>query len=104
MTEKEFLAMIFSINKLRHYITGYEFFVHNNHSVIKYLMNKPLNSGRVSRWLLLLQEFNVTVVDRPVKYNVVADYLSRLNYHGEVIPLDDDFPGEHIFKKIPMVC
>ena len=60
-------------------------------------MKKPLNSGRVTRWLLLLQEFNITIVDRPRKSNVVAYYLSRLNNPNEVIPVDDDFLDGHIF-------
>ena len=47
--EKEFLAVIFSINKFRHYITGYEVFIRTHHSAIKYLMNKPLTSYRVTR-------------------------------------------------------
>lgn len=71
--------------------------MHTYHSAIKYLMNKPLTSGRVTRWLLLLQEFNITIVDRPVKSNVVSYYLSRLNNPGEAIPVDDDFPNEHLF-------
>lgn len=54
VTEKEFLAVIFSINKFRHYITGYEVFSHTDHSTIRYLMNKPIINGRVTRWLLLL--------------------------------------------------
>ena len=98
VTEKEFLAVIFAINKFRHYITGYEVFVHTDHSAIKYLMNKPLTSGRVTRWLLLLQEFNVTIVDRPGKSNVVVDFISRLDNPGEETPLNDDFPDEHIFS------
>jgi len=61
------------------------------------MMNKPLTSGRVTRWLLLLFEFNITIVDRPGKSNVVADYLSRLNNPGEAIPVDDEFPDEHLF-------
>lgn len=96
VTKKEFLAIIFSINKFRHYITGYEFFVHIDHSAIRYMMNKPLTIGRVTRPLLLLQEFNITIFDRPGKQNVVADYLSRLNNPGEAIPIDHDFPNEHI--------
>eukprot|EP00253_Pinus_taeda_P018791 PITA_18791 len=65
--EKETLAIIYAVNKFRHYITGYEVFVHTDHSAIKHLMNKPITSGRVTRWLLLLQEFNITVLDRPAK-------------------------------------
>ena len=54
ITKKEFLAVIFAINKFRHYIIGYEVFVHTDHSAIKYLMKKPLTSYRVTRQLLLL--------------------------------------------------
>ena len=55
VTEKEFLAVVYSINKFHHYITSYEFFVHTNHSTIRFLMNKQITNGRVTRWLLLLQ-------------------------------------------------
>ena len=54
VTEKEFLAVVYAINKFRHYITGYEIFVHTDHSAIRFLMNKPVTNGRVTRWLLLL--------------------------------------------------
>jgi len=60
-------------------------------------MNKPLTSGRVTRWLLLLQVFNITIVDRPGKSNIVADFLSRLDNPSETNPIIDDFPDEHLF-------
>ena len=40
VTEKEFLAVVYAINKFQHYITGYKVFVHTNHSAIHFLMNK----------------------------------------------------------------
>ena len=39
--ENELLAVVHSLNKFRHYITGYQTFVHTDHATIKYLMNKP---------------------------------------------------------------
>eukprot|EP00253_Pinus_taeda_P015881 PITA_15881 len=96
VTEKEFLAVVYAINKFRHYITGYSTFVHTNHSAIKYLMNKSVTNDRVTRWLLLLQEFDITIVDRPGKENVVADFLSRLKTDND-IPVDDSFPDENLF-------
>eukprot|EP00253_Pinus_taeda_P005775 PITA_05775 len=44
VTEKEFLAVVHAINKFRHYITGYETFIHTDHYVIRYLMNKPITN------------------------------------------------------------
>jgi hypothetical protein len=63
VTEKELLAVVHAINKFHHYITGYEVFVHTDHSSFRLLMNKPITNRRVTRWLLLLQEFNITVLD-----------------------------------------
>ena len=45
----------------------------------------------------MLQEFNITIVDKPGKSNVVEDFLSRLDNPGEATPINDDFPDEHIF-------
>jgi hypothetical protein len=59
VTENEFLAIVHAINKFIHNITRYEVFVHTDHSAIRYLMEKPTTNGRVTRWLLLLREFNM---------------------------------------------
>jgi hypothetical protein len=95
--EKEFLAVVHAINKFCHYITGYEVFVHTDHSSIIFFMNKPVTTGRIARWLLLLQEFNITIVDRPGKENVVADFLSRIPQDSTDILENDNFPDEHLF-------
>lgn len=76
--EKEFLAMVYAINKFRHYNTSYKVFLHTNHVAIWYLMNKVVVGGRIIRWLLLWQEFDITIVDKPSKDNVVADFLYRI--------------------------
>jgi hypothetical protein len=42
VTEKEFLAVIHSINKFRNYIMGHKIILHIYHVTIKYLMKKRL--------------------------------------------------------------
>ena len=42
-------------------------------------MNKPITNGRITRWLLLLQEFNITILDRPGRENLVVGFLSIIN-------------------------
>ena len=95
--EKEFLVVVHAINKFRHYIIGYETFVHIDHSTIRYFMNGPITNGRVTRWLLLLQEFNITMLDRPGKQNIVADFLSRVQNIKEDSLVEDKFPDEYLF-------
>jgi hypothetical protein len=52
-TEREGLAMIYSLHKFRHYLLGSHFKYFTNHSKLKYLVNKPILEGRICRWLLL---------------------------------------------------
>ena len=46
---------------------------------------------------MLLQEFNIMVLDRLGKENQVADFLSKLNHAGEDVPINDKFPEENLF-------
>jgi hypothetical protein len=45
VTEREFVAVVYEINKFRHYVTGYSTFIHTDHSIIKYLINKPITNA-----------------------------------------------------------
>lgn len=60
-------------------------------------MNKPIINGRISRRLLLMQEFNITILDRPGKDNQVIDFLSRLHLSGDIVLVSNNFPDEHLF-------
>jgi hypothetical protein len=92
ITKKEFLVVIHAINKFRHYITRYHVILHIDHAAIKYLMNKPITNGRVTRWFLLLQEFDITILDKLGKDNVVVDFLSRITSNENEPPVEDCFP------------
>lgn len=54
ITERQFLVIVHTINKFRHYVIGYETFIHIYHSAIIYLMNKPISNGKITRWLLFV--------------------------------------------------
>ena len=96
--EKEFLAVVHAINKFWHYITGYEVFVHTDHSSIILLMNKPVANARITRWLLLLEEIKITIIDRSGRDNIIDGFLSRLMHTWENTPVNDNFPDEDLFS------
>ena len=97
VTEREALGMIFAVQKFRHYLLGYKFNFHVDHDALKYMINKPQLSGRIARWVLLLQEFNFTVQVRPGKNHANADHLSRLSEELGTEPIDDSFPDAQLF-------
>ena len=58
-------------------------------------MEKKDAKPRLIRWVLLLQEFDLHIVDRKGAENTVADNLSRLeNIYYDPIPVNDSFPNE----------
>ena len=79
VTEREALGMIFSVQKFRHYLLGNKVIFHVDHDTLKYMINKPQLSGRIARWVLILQEFDFRVKVRRGKNHANADHLSRLN-------------------------
>ena len=44
-----------------------------------------------------MQEFNITIIDKPRKANVVADFLSHLQTLDDLAAINDSFPNEHLF-------
>ncbi|KAI5001123.1 hypothetical protein ZWY2020_011082 [Hordeum vulgare] len=96
-TEKEFLALVFACEKFRSYIVDSIVIIHSDHAAIKYLMEKKDAKPRLIRWVLLLQEFDLHVVDRKGADNPVGDNLSRLeNVLDDPRPIDDSFPDEKL--------
>ncbi|KAK1647900.1 hypothetical protein QYE76_065705 [Lolium multiflorum] len=96
-TEKELLAVVFACDKFRSYIVDSKVTVHTDHAAIRYLMEKKDAKPRLIRWVLLLQEFDLHIVDRKGADNPVADNLSRLeNIAYDPVPVNDSFPNEQL--------
>ncbi|CAA7045582.1 unnamed protein product [Microthlaspi erraticum] len=77
-TEKELLAIVFAFEKFRSYIVGSKVIVHTDHAALRHIFAKKDTKPRLLRWILLLQEFDIEVVDKKGVENGVADHLSRM--------------------------
>ena len=75
--EKELLAIVWAIQKLRHYLFGTHFTVKTDNNALTYIMNTKSPNGRLMRWSLLLQEFDFTIEYRSGKVHKNADFMSR---------------------------
>ncbi|XP_070003015.1 uncharacterized protein [Nicotiana sylvestris] len=64
ITDKEFLTIVFAIEKFRQYLMGAKVIVHTDHAALCYLMRKNNSKARLMRWLLLLQEFDIDIQNR----------------------------------------
>lgn len=98
ITKKEMLAIVHALKKFRHHIILYQNLVNTSHETIKYLMNRHDVNARIIIWLLLLKQFDLTIVDKPRKENVVAYFLSKLSIPADEEGMVDDWLlDEHIF-------
>ncbi|CAN6544766.1 unnamed protein product [Malus baccata var. baccata] len=99
-TEKELLAVVFALEKFRSYLIGAKVLVYSDHSALKYLLSKKEAIPRLIRWVLLLQEFDLEILDKKGLENVVADHLSRLvnasTNEANSLPLQKSFPNEQL--------
>ncbi|GKB31105.1 reverse transcriptase domain-containing protein [Tanacetum coccineum] len=97
-TEKEMLAVVYAFEKFRPYLVLSKSIVYTDHSALKYLMNKQDAKPRLLRWVLLLQEFDITIRDKKGSENLAVDHLSRLeNPHKDVLEnkdINEHFPLE----------
>ncbi|XP_070003316.1 uncharacterized protein [Nicotiana sylvestris] len=101
VTEKELLAIFFAMQKFRLYLMGTKVIVHTDHATLHYLMSKKDYKARLMCWVLLLQEFNLEIIDRNGSENQVADCLSRLEEEGrphDGLEINDSLPDEQLLS------
>ena len=95
--EKMCLTLLFAIDKLEHYMQAYTVRLIAKADLIKYVLSRPVVLGRIARWAVLLQQYDLLYVpQKAVKGQALAVFLS-----DHPIPSDwefsDDFPDEDVF-------
>jgi len=76
-TEQEALAIVYCCAKFRQYIIGHKVIAQTDHHALTFIRKCRLTSGRLTRWSLALQEYDLTIEYIPGKLNIAADTLTR---------------------------
>ncbi|EXC14799.1 hypothetical protein L484_009453 [Morus notabilis] len=59
-TERNCLTLVYASQRLRHYFLSHKLLLMVKSDPLKYLLTRPVLSGRLARWLLQLSEFDIT--------------------------------------------
>jgi hypothetical protein len=98
-TEKELLAVVFAIDKFRSYLVGAKVIIFTDHTALKYLLTKKDEKPRLIRCILLLQQFDIEIKDKPGVENSVADHLSRLHLeHDSSLAINDFLRDDTVLR------
>ncbi|XP_019070247.1 uncharacterized protein [Solanum lycopersicum] len=74
--EKLCLALVFSIQKIKHYFQAHVVRLISRANHIKFVMSKPVLSDRLARWYLQFQQFEIVYIpQKSVKGQALADFL-----------------------------
>jgi len=89
VTELELLSIVETLKEFKGMLLGYEIQVMTDHINLT-SKNLGLDSDRVLRWRLLLEEFDVRIDYIKGEDNTVADAISRLDYCPKTNPHPED--------------
>ena len=84
VTERECLVVVWGIRKFREYLEGFHFKVITDHSSLRWLSNLRNPTGRLARWGLELQGYDIEIIHRKGALHHVPDALSRMSEGDEV--------------------
>lgn len=65
ITELECLAVVWAVKHFHHYLHGQKFTVITDHAALRYLLNMTNPTGKLGRWLMTLNTYDLEIINRP---------------------------------------
>eukprot|EP00731_Ephydatia_muelleri_P012602 Em0006g1496a len=88
--EREALAVVAAVKEFFPYLYGKSFNLLTDHNPLTSLRGLKDTGGRITRWLLFLQQFDIAIKYRAGKSNGNADGMSRRRPDEEKLPVVND--------------
>src|SRR5256885_4462525 len=96
LIEKTCLTVVWPIKKFQHYFKSYKVTIVSKMDPMQYLYRTPILAEKLSRWLILMSEFDIEFATRKtVKGRAVAEFLAE-NPMDDTEEWDLSFPDEHL--------
>lgn len=97
LIEKTCCALAWAVGRLRQYMLTHTTLLISNVDPIKYIFENPALTGRISRWKMILTEYDIQyTMQKAIKGSVVVDYLAHQPMEDDYQPVKFDFHDEDI--------
>ncbi|GJX81502.1 putative mitochondrial protein [Tanacetum coccineum] len=98
--EKEYLAIIYALEKWRGYLLDRHFKIKTDHFSLKYLLDKRMSTPTQLKWLLELMGFDYEIHYKKWVENVIVDAFSRLHSSSELFSIISSSLTPGIYQRI----
>ena len=99
--EKVCLVIIYAFQRLKRYFSAHQILLVTKSHPIKALLHKPLLTGRIAQWLVLLSQYDIGIrTPKAIKSQAIADLLAQFP-RKEESPLSEEISGEVAVTEIP---
>ncbi|XP_070004415.1 uncharacterized protein LOC142163405 [Nicotiana tabacum] len=96
--EKICLALLYAIKKLRHYFEAYTIKRISRADPVKFVISRPVLSGRLARWSILFDQYEITYIpQKAVKGQALANFLADHPLPAEWAFLDEFLDEDVLF-------
>jgi hypothetical protein len=95
--EREALAMVYALQKFKHYLLGNMFTLYVDHMALVYLVNKPQVFHRLTKWILLFLIYDFKIVYKPSRSHLMANALSTLPNQTRLVGVPNQTHNVHLF-------
>ncbi|GAU41112.1 hypothetical protein TSUD_398080 [Trifolium subterraneum] len=99
-TEKELLAVVFAVDKFRHYLIGSKIIIYTDHSAIKYLLREVRSSKNTLPWFVdFVNYLAAGIVPPDLSYQQKKKFFHDLKYYYWDEPLLFKRGPDGIFRR-----
>ncbi|XP_070015229.1 uncharacterized protein [Nicotiana sylvestris] len=97
LLERSCCAVTWVAQKLRHYLLSYTTYLITRLDPLKYIFQKPMPTGKLAKWQILLTKFDIVYVTRTImKAQALVDHLAENPVDDKYQPLSTYFSDKEV--------
>ena len=99
--EKECFVIMYSLERLHHWVSCSQIICKTDHMPLKYLLSSHFKNRKIASWQMNIAKYNIDIEYLPGKQNLIADLMSRRPNNYE--PDEGEVPQQVTSHKVNVI-